>query len=109
MRTLAREVGTATVGSSDAHHPAHVDMAATAIPLRGGDVVERFAEATGSLATAAAWGVASKVGPRSVEAQAGWSWALDPVREIGTDLHAVLARQGWRPNFRRRWRRRMKG
>ncbi len=66
MRTLAREVGTATVGSSDAHHPAHVDMAATAIPLRGGDVVERFAVATGSLATAAAWGVASKIGLRSV-------------------------------------------
>jgi hypothetical protein len=66
MRTLAREVGTATVGSSDAHHPAHVDIAATVIPLGGGDVVERFAVATGSLATAAAWGVASKIGLRSV-------------------------------------------
>lgn len=66
MRTLAREVGTATVGSSDAHHLAHVEMSATVIPLGGGDVVERFAEATGSLATAAAWGVASKIALRSV-------------------------------------------
>jgi hypothetical protein len=54
MRTLAREVGTATVGSSDAHHLAHVDIAAMVIPLGGGDVVERLAVATGSLATAAA-------------------------------------------------------
>ena len=66
MRTLAREVGTATVGSSDAHHLAHVDIAATVIPLVGGDVVERLAVATGSLATAAAWGVASKIALRSV-------------------------------------------
>jgi predicted metal-dependent phosphoesterase TrpH len=102
MRTLAREVGAATIGSSDAHHLAHVGKAVTVVPAGDGDVVERVVEAIRSREIGAAWGVAGRIGPRSVLAQAGRAWALNPARELGAAMQAILARRRWRLGFRPR-------
>ncbi len=94
MRRLARELGIAEVGSSDAHHLAHVGAAVT--HFDGAGIADLVAAITGRT-TVAGWGQSTRVGPRALLAQAGRAWAVRPARE----LREVMRH----PRFRERLRR----